>query len=72
MANVKLSAAELKLVLDANFILTKNNIIAKVYDLFGNLTSFYIDNVSKHSSIPEEVCRISPKISKGENQEGLP
>ncbi len=72
MANVKLSAAELKLVLDANFILTKNNIIAKVYDLFGNLSSFYIDNANKYASIPEEVCRISPKISRGENQEGLP
>jgi hypothetical protein len=72
MANVKLSAAELKLVLDANFILTKNNIIAKVYELFGNLSSFYTDNANKHSSIQEEVCSIFPKISRGENQEGLP
>lgn len=72
MANVKLSAAELKLVLDANFILTKNNIIAKVYDLFGNLSSFYIENISKQASLPKEVYQISPKISKGENYEGLP
>ena len=42
MANVKLSARELDLVNDAEFILTKNNIIAKVYELFGDLSSFYI------------------------------
>jgi hypothetical protein len=72
MANVKLSAAELKLVLDANFILTKNNIIAKVYDLFGNFSSFYVEKASKQASLPEEVVQISPKISKGENHEGLP
>lgn len=72
MANVKLSAAELKLVLDANFILTKNNIIAKVYDLFGNLSSIYTAELHQHTSIPEEVSGISPKISKGENYEGLP
>jgi len=70
MANVKLSQRELDLVTDADLILTKNDIIAKVYDLFGELSEYAVkaaDNV-----LSEEIKSISPKISKGENQEGLP
>jgi hypothetical protein len=53
MANVKLSPGELKLVLDPGFILTKNNIIAKVYELFGNLAAVYTDRARRHPSLPE-------------------
>ena len=70
MANVKLSQREFDLVTSADIILTKNDIIAKVYDLFGELSEYAVkaaDNV-----LSEEIKRISPKISKGENQEGLP
>jgi hypothetical protein len=72
MANVKLSSGELKLVLDAGFILTKNNIIAKVYALFGHLSSVYTGTALQYPSLPQEALRILPKISKGENYEGLP
>lgn len=72
MANVKLSSGELKLVLDASLILTKNRIITKVYNLFGNLAAFYTDSSGKCLSFPKEVATIYPKISKGENYEGLP
>ena len=70
MANVKLSQREFDLVTSADIILTKNDIIAKVYDLFGELSDYAVkagDNV-----LSEEIKSISPKISKGENQEGLP
>ena len=71
MANVKLSQAEMELVTNAEIILTKNRIIEKVYELFGNLSEQYKMIVVK-SNLPEEVISISPKISKGEYYENLP
>ena len=70
MANVKLSQRELDMVTNAELILTKNDIIAKVYDLFGELSEYAVKTADNFLS--EEVKSISPKISKGENQEGLP
>ena len=40
-AKVSLSGFELQLVTDANIILTKNNIIKKVVELFGQLNGAY-------------------------------
>jgi hypothetical protein len=72
MANVKLSAAELELVTNAQVILTKNAIIAKVYGLFGQLAEAYTNEVNERNVFSEDIPKIPPKISKGENQEGLP
>lgn len=71
MANVKLSEKELELVTDASFILTKNQIIAKVYELFGSLSTFYMDEIQK-LHLPKEIKSIAPKIARGENYRGLP
>ena len=70
MANVKLSPRELDIVCNADLILTKNNIIAKVYDLFGSLSEYNVSTADQF--LTEEIKNISPKISKGENYEGLP
>lgn len=70
MANVKLSQRELDLVTNTDFILTKNNIIAKVFDLFGDLSEYEIK--ASNNFLSDEIKIISPKISKGENYEGLP
>ena len=69
MANVKLSQRELEIVTDPDFILTKNQVIAKVYTLFGELSEYYQTQAA--SCLPDEVKVLSPKISKGENYEGL-
>jgi len=69
MANVKLSKDELELVTNAELILTKNRIIQKVYDLFGELSEDY-QQMSK--GLDQGLLSISPKISKGENYLGLP
>jgi len=58
------------LVTNADIILTKNDIIAKVYDLFGELSEYAVKTGDYYLS--EEIKSIPPKISKGENQEGLP
>ena len=70
-ANVSLSAFEKQLVLNADFILTKNTIIHKVYQLFGEVSRGYQTN-SLLQSLPEEIVVQSPKIARGENYEGLP
>ncbi len=69
MANVKLSKDELELVTNAELILTKNRIIQKVYELFGELSIAYRE-LSK--DLDEDLLHIPPKISKGENYLGLP
>lgn len=70
-ANVSLSAFEQQLVNDPAWILTKNRIIEKVYLLFGYLSERYRQTASVQN-LPAAVTAIAPKISKGENYEGLP
>jgi hypothetical protein len=62
-ANVRLSAEELKLVSDPAWILTKNSIVRKVIELFGELSGDW-----------REIFRFEsePKISRGEQYKGLP
>lgn len=70
-SKVSLSAFEQQLVTDANWILTKNRIIQKVYLLFGNLSEQY-KLEPQLQLLPAETLLASPKIAKGENYEGLP
>lgn len=72
-AKVTLSPKERELVNNTDWILTKNAIIQKVYDLFGGLSEMYQTALKNQISITlEEVGIRSPKISKGEQYEGLP
>jgi len=71
MSNVKLSSAELALACNADLLLTKNLVIAKVYELFGQLSTNYQEDIKRHS-LPQEVLKATPKISRGENYLGLP
>ena len=68
---VNFSAEERQLMQNAAVILTKNAIIQKIYELFGNCTTAFkqaLDAVNQNNLI----YRASPKISRGENYEGLP
>ena len=71
-AKIHLSQEELELVQNPEWLLTKNRIIRKVYDMFGLL----IDDIKTLShNYPvffPEIFAVSPKISKGENYLGLP
>lgn len=71
MANVKFSDEELALMNNAGFILTKNSITRKVYDLLGDLSA-RLSGLLKDATLPAEVVTVPPKISKGENYSGLP
>ena len=73
MPKIQLSAAEMQLVKNSGWILTKHRIIEKVYHLFGNLTGqmqLYLQE--RKDVLPAEVLQPTPKISKGEQYEALP
>lgn len=70
---ITLSAKELNLVCNADFILTKQAIIKKVYQLMGELSENWQQQLSQFQKLlPPEMFLNSPKISKGENYRDLP
>jgi hypothetical protein len=73
VAKIQLSPEELSLVQNAGWLLTKNTIIEKVFELFGEIAhEVRADWAAKPGLLQEEVLVPSPKISKGENYKGLP
>jgi hypothetical protein len=72
-SKILLSAEELRLAENAEWILTKNRIIQKIISLFGSVAESYKDIlIANRSSLPEDVFSSSAKISRGEQYLGLP
>jgi hypothetical protein len=72
-AKIGLSPEETALVLNSRWILTKNIILHKAVQLLAGLQEDYSGSLSsKQGKLPAEFLSGSPKISKGENYEGLP
>jgi hypothetical protein len=72
-AKIRLSKKEMELLTNADWILTKNGIIQKVKQLLESLLVSQQEYISLHPvHLPEELLRVSPKISRGENYLGLP
>ncbi len=72
-AKIQLSAEELQLVQNAQWLLTKNIIIEKVYTLFGELSAENSQWIQEQPAfLPGEILLLSPKISRGEKYKGLP
>lgn len=70
---IQLLPAEMELVSSPGIILTKNAILQKIKLFLEELQVKQLAILKDYSSaLPEEVLRISPKISKGENYKGLP
>jgi hypothetical protein len=65
---IMLSPQELELVSNTEWILTKSVIIQKVMAVFGAAAAVMQTN----ASVQNDLMQIAPKISKGENYEGLP
>lgn len=73
VTKVTLSPKELELVNNAGWILTKNAVIQKVYLLFGELSEVYRVSLAKQVLFSsEDIGTRSPKISRGDQYEGLP
>lgn len=72
-AKVTLSPKELELVNNADWILTKNLIVEKVYQLFGVVGNQFLLDYSKYPDFNNSaIFSIAPKISKGEHYLQLP
>ena len=72
-AKIHLSKVEKELMLNKEWIFTKQLIIEKVYKLFGELhCAFKEISENEKKFLPEYFQINSGKISKGENYEGLP
>jgi len=72
ITKIRLSPEEEALVATADWILTKNNVLQKIKQLLLALQSGQQDLLLPLNSLPEEVLKSSPKISRGENYKGLP
>jgi len=70
-SKLTLSDEELQLVNNTGWILTKHDIIRRVYEMFGGLSEKYKTAVEKEP-LPLILVQSSPKISKGENYKQLP
>ena len=68
---ITLSAKELELLCNTDWILTKHRLIEKVYGLFGNM-AMVMQLAVKESFLAEEIKATTPKISRGENYNLLP
>lgn len=65
--------AEMELVSNPDIILTKNAILQKIKLFLEGIQVKQFDILKDHSShLPEEILKITPKISRGENYKGLP
>ena len=70
---IQLLPAEMNLVSSPDIILTKNAILQKIKLFFEGVQEKQLDILKDYSSqFPEDILKISPKISRGENYKGLP
>jgi hypothetical protein len=70
---IQLLPAEMELVSSPEIILTKNAILQKIKSFFEALQLKQLELLKHYpSKFPEEVLKVSPKISRGENYKGLP
>ncbi|MDN3654708.1 hypothetical protein QWZ08_03655 [Ferruginibacter paludis] len=70
---IMLSAKELELVCNTEWILTKQVIIQKVIELFsGSLSVMQTSMLQQKNDLPTVMFLKDPKISRGENYRGLP
>ena len=72
-SKIHLSKLEKELVENGEWILTKQSIITKVYQLFGGMLDAYKRIIVEEKGLlPSFFKTANGKISKGENYEGLP
>jgi len=72
-AKIRLSAKEMELITNADWILTKNGILQKVNQMLGHLQQLqqlHLQSIT--ANFPAAALQSSPKISKGDNYLGLP
>lgn len=68
-SKIHFSTEETALLQNQHWLLTKNIIIGKIYSMMGALSEQLQQTII---NVPPELTEAGPKISKGENYEGLP
>jgi hypothetical protein len=72
-AKIRLSQKEMELVINADWILTKNHILQKVNELLGGIHTLQESYIrSNPRQLLPEAAATGARISKGENYKGLP
>jgi hypothetical protein len=71
-AKIRLSPEETALVLDPHWILTKRSVMEKTGALMGTLADVYRTVALNTQGLPEDLAGQFPKISRGENYQGMP
>ncbi len=69
-SDFSLSSYEKDIVIDAELLIAKNNIIKKVIGIFSEISSQYV--LEAKNLLPDQLTQIPPKISKGDQYLGLP
>ena len=70
---IRLSPEEEMLVLRGDWILTKNRVMQKAMQMLGDVQLEQKNLLTSYASVlPQEIIQSSPKISRGENYQGLP
>ena len=69
---IQLSPDELLLMQNSDWILTKNSVIDKISQGFGNLVASMQQELAAASLIDDRIILSTPKISRGEKYQGLP
>src|SRR5437868_9189391 len=72
-AKIRLSQKEMELITNADWILTKNHVLKKTWQLLEELQQRQQKMMrSYEQQLPAEITNTIPKISRGENYKGLP
>jgi hypothetical protein len=71
VSKIHLSPAEMELMQNAEIILTKNRVLEKIKTLLETVQQDQTSFVQNHN-LKNEIFKVSPKISRGENYLGLP
>lgn len=71
VSKIHLSFTEIELMQNAEIILTKNRILEKMKLLLEEVQKKQIDFTARND-LTDEIFKVSPKISRGENYLGLP
>lgn len=69
-AKIQLSPAEQQLITNAEVLLTKNRVLAKIKGMLEDVQEQLVEQAETFSNV--HVFQVSPKISRGENYLGLP
>lgn len=71
-AKIRLSEEEQNLVMNGDWILTKNRVLEQISSFLAELQLSQAKLIKQQIELPEELLVIPPKLTKGENYLGLP